>query len=214
MAIEILTDVIIPNRLWSKGVTGRLMRRNSRAQNLGGFMTINADWSNTLRQYTFGSVPLDKDDWASLAGLYEVSDAGTYGVLGQDPSDCSADHTTGVATLISAPAHTYQLKKRYTAAGSVQTRDRTIRHLKVAGFELKISGVTKVFGVDYTPAENTGVVTIPSDPVASTVTWSAIFYVPVHFRDDNLDWELTVAGSEDQRRFTGPTCVFDEVREQ
>lgn len=45
------------------------------------------------------------------------------------------------------------------------------------------------------------------------LSWSGEFYVPVHFRDDNLEWELAVAGRSDARMVTIPSCFLDEIRE-
>jgi uncharacterized protein (TIGR02217 family) len=211
VSIQILTDVIVPNSLWSVGVQGRQIRRNARAQSQSGVMAINIIWSHTLRQYTFGSVPLTIDQWQTLEGLYEVTDAGAYGFLAQDPKDFTADDTTGKLSLISGT--TYQLLKRYTSIGSAQYRDRTIRHVKAVGFVLKLSGTPLTLTSDYTFNADTGVVTIPSTPAAANLSWSGLFYVPIHFASDEIEWELVAGGSEDQRYLAGPQIVFDEVRE-
>jgi hypothetical protein len=93
------------------------------------------------------------------------------------------------------------------------TRDRTIKYVKASGFELKISGVTQTFGVDYTLSAFTGVATIPSDPAASAVTWASVVYVAVHFRDDTIQWELVAGGAESQRLVRGPNVVLEEVKQ-
>ena len=56
--IPVLADVIAPNSLWSATVRGTHRRKNRRAQNIGGFQQINVLWSNTLRTWEFGTVPL------------------------------------------------------------------------------------------------------------------------------------------------------------
>lgn len=51
-------------------------------------------------------------------------------------------------------------------------------------------------------------------PQASeAMTWGGDFYVPVHFIDDNLDWEMVRGGPAATRLVTGPSCVLMEVRE-
>ena len=52
-------------------------------------------------------------------------------------------------------------------------------------------------------------------PQASeSLTWSGQFYVPVHFRDDFIDWDLVRPGpDEDARLLAGPSVVLREVRE-
>lgn len=212
MAIEILTDVILPNLVWSKGVRGAQVRKNQRAESGSGIPSVNILHDTTKREFTFGTVPMFIEAWQALEGAYEVTDAGAYGCLLQDPKDPSASHETGRVTLISAPAHTYQMVKRYTSVGSSLTHDRIIRHVHAGNFELKVSGTPLVTPDDYTFDANTGVITIPSDPAPGTVTWASIIYVPVHFTDDRLEWELIVAGNEDQRMFAGPTVVVEEVK--
>jgi len=46
-----------------------------------------------------------------------------------------------------------------------------------------------------------------------TLTWSGNFYVPVHFANDDIDWELVAAGQSDIRFLAGPSVVLHEVRE-
>jgi uncharacterized protein (TIGR02217 family) len=213
--IVILTDIVAPNSLFEAGVGGRNTRRNVRGENTGGIINANAIWSNTKRSFTWGTVPHTIAVWQTLEGLFEVTWAGVYGFLLQDPKDPSLDHTAGKATLISAPAHTYQLVKRWTAIGSspAATYDRKIKYLRASGFELKIAGVTKTLTADYTFDPLTGVVTIPADPAAGDVSWSGVPYVPVHFRDNEIEWELVVAGPETSRRVRGPRVVLDEVKQ-
>lgn len=45
------------------------------------------------------------------------------------------------------------------------------------------------------------------------LTWSGRFYVPVHFRNDDLEWELVVAGPEAGRMVVIPQTFLDEIRE-
>lgn len=210
MSIIVLSDVIAPNSLWSSGVRGKQIRRNQRVQVSSGEMQINVGWSQTLRQYEIGSVPLSVDQWQSLEGLHEVTEGGAYGFLLQDPKDSAVIDATGKATLIDAGAHTYQLVQRRTAAGSVRTHDRVITRPRAAGFVLKISGTPTA---SYTLDVDTGIVTIPAGPAFATVSWSGIFYVPVHFESDDIDWELVRAGGAETRLVAGPSVLLTEVRE-
>jgi uncharacterized protein (TIGR02217 family) len=210
MSITVLSTVIAPNSLWSAGARGKQKRRNSRVEVQSGESQINIGWSRTLRQYEIGTVPLTVDQWQALEGLHEVTEGGAYGFLLQDPKDCSATAVMGKATLISALAHTYQLIKRYTSVGSALTKDRVITRPRAAGFIVSISG-TPTAG--YTLDVDTGIITIPADPAAANVTWSGVFYVPVHFVSDEIDWDLAVAGPADTRLMAGPSVVLAEVPE-
>lgn len=208
--IPILADVIAPNNLFSADVRGKQMRRNQRAQNQGGRMQINVGWTNTLRQFSVGTVPLSVDRWQALEGLYEATDAGASGFLMFDPKDCSASIDTGRAIAADSSDPTYQLIKRYTSVGSTRSKDRTITRPKLAGFVLYVLGVPEP---TYTLDVETGVITIPSDPAFGDISWSAPFYTPVHFEDDNIDWTLLIAGPADTRMMSGPNVLVTEVRE-
>lgn len=48
---------------------------------------------------------------------------------------------------------------------------------------------------------------------SDALTWTGSFYVPVHFENDQIDWELVVAGAADSRYLAGPSVLLTEVRE-
>jgi uncharacterized protein (TIGR02217 family) len=208
MSITVFSDVILPNNVLAAGVRGKQIRRNTRVTSQSGKMQINVDWSRTRREYELGTVPMSISAWQTLEGLHEVTEGGAYGFLMQDPKDFTVLITEGVASLVTGT--TYQLKKRYTAAGSSRTKDRTITRPLAAGLTLLTSGVPVA---SYTLDSTTGRVVIPSAPSAATLTWSGKFYVPVHFLSDEIDWELAVAGPADARMLTGPSVVLQEVME-
>lgn len=207
MALTVYSDVIVPNNILTAGVQGKNMRANTRVP-LGdtGFMTINAVWNNSLRQYTLGVAPMSLTNWQAIQALFEVTKGGAYGMLLEDPVDHSC--TTGVATLVSAGV--YQLWKRYTNAASSRFHDRKITRPRLAGFAITTSGTPIT---SYTLDVTTGQITIPSAPSAATLAWTGLFYVPVHFMEDSIDWDLVAGGSDDQRFLAGPSVVLSEVRE-
>lgn len=45
------------------------------------------------------------------------------------------------------------------------------------------------------------------------LTWSGSFYVPVHFANDEIDWEMVRTGPRDTRLMAGPSVTLQEVRE-
>lgn len=211
MSIPILSDVIAPNSLWSATVRGKLMRRNRRGANLGGFQQINVLWSNTLRSWEFGSVPLSLAVWKTLQALYEVTDAGASGFLLHDPQDCIVTVDYGAAINYDTSDNTYRLVQRITSPGGTRTHDRTITRPDANSFRLFINGVEEL---TYTLDDETGIIIIPSDPLPSSISWSGRTYVPVHFTDDEIDWDLVIAGPADQRMFAGPRVMLEEVREE
>jgi len=46
-----------------------------------------------------------------------------------------------------------------------------------------------------------------------TLTWAGNFYVPVHFANDDIDWEMVKGGAASARMLAGPNVVLNEVRE-
>jgi len=148
--------------------------------------------------------------WQAMEGLHEVTDGGAYGFLALDPKDSRVTYANGVATLVNAGAHTYQLWKRYQSVGSTRTKDRKITRPILSGFGLRVAGVTES---SFTLDVETGIIVIPSDPVASSITWQGPFYVPVHFEEDDIDWDLVVAGQIGARYVTTPNVTLTEVLE-
>ena len=45
------------------------------------------------------------------------------------------------------------------------------------------------------------------------LTWSGRLYVPVHFANDVIDWNLVAGGSEEGRFYAGPSVMLEEVYE-
>jgi uncharacterized protein (TIGR02217 family) len=211
MTITIYSDVILAaNVISAAGLRGKNMRRNTRSMLPNGQERINIDWDRTLRQYEMGFIPMAASVWQTIEGLHEVTEGGAYGFLLQDPKDGAASYAVGLVTGITST--TFQLKKRYTSIGSTRTKDRTIKRPLASPFAVKISGVVTA-PANYTLNTTTGVLTIPAAPSAATVTWEGMFYVPVHFGNDDIDWELIAGGSEGNRLLAGPSVVLNEIRE-
>jgi Uncharacterized conserved protein len=210
MSITVLDDVILPTGITAVGVTGSNVRKNERSITLSGERHVNQLWSRTERHYTLGTVPLTLDQWQDIETIHEITEGGAYGFLMEDPKDCRMTTTHGKATLVSAPAHTYQLIQRKFLTGTSRTKDRNITRPKAADFILYLSGVPTL---SYTLNVNTGVVTIPADPTATNVTWSGSFYTPVQFENDEIDWTLVKGGSPLSRLMAGPNVMLIEVRE-
>lgn len=209
--IPILADVIAPNTLWSATVRGKLLRKNRRASNIGGFQQINVLWANSLRSWEFGTVPMPLSVWKTLQGLYEVTEAGASGFLLHDPQDCVVTVDYGRAINYDSSDNTYRLIQQITSPGGTRTYDRTTTRPDANSFRLFVDEVEEV---TYTLDDETGVLTIPSDPLYTSITWSGRTYVPVHFTDDEIDWDLVIAGPAEQRVFAGPRVMLEEVREE
>lgn len=214
MPIQVFNDVFLPNSVISSGVRGKNMRQNTRSMNQGGFEQINVNWTKTLRQYEIGTVPMRIEQWRDIETLHEITDGGAFGFLMEDPKDCIITRQFG---LVGTPAPVngvtpagLQLYKRSIDARSQRYRDRAITRPQLASFALFQNGVALAPG-SYTLNADKGLLTIGADP--ASLTWSGRFYVPVHFVDDFIDWDLIAPGGVDQRFLAGPSVVLQEVRE-
>jgi uncharacterized protein (TIGR02217 family) len=211
MAITVLSDVILSNRVIRAGVRGKQLRRNSRVTTDSGAEYANVVWAQTLRQYEVGIKPMRRETWMDIEALHEVTEGGAYGFLMEDPKDNEVTVANGKAYSLTST--TFQLYKRYLDSGSSRYKDRKITRPRAASFTIYNSGVA-IPGGSYTLNAETGVVTIPSAPTASNLTWAGGFYVPVHFMDDSIDWEMVLAGPVvDGRLLAGPSTVLVEIRE-
>lgn len=214
MPIQVFNDVFLPNSVISSGVRGKNMRNNTRTRNQGGFEQINVNWTKTLRQYEIGTVPMKLEAWQAIETLQEITDGGAFGFLMEDPKD---SHVTRANGLVGTPAPVngvvpagLQLYKRSTDARSQRYRDRAITRPDSASFSLFQNGILMAPGT-YTLDVTKGLLT--TSAAAESLTWSGKFYVPVHFLDDFIDWDLIAPGGVDQRFLAGPSVVLQEVRE-
>jgi uncharacterized protein (TIGR02217 family) len=208
MPIIVLSDVILSNSVISAGVRGKNMRLNARVPVDSGDETIKIVWSRTMRQFELGTVPMRISQWQAIEALHEITEGGAFGFLMSDPKDNVV--STGVASAVSSTV--FQLQKRYIDVGSSRYKDRIITRPRAAGFVITNSG-TPISGASYTLDVTTGRITIPSAPTAANLAWSGPFYVPVHFMEDTIDWDLIAGGSSDQRLLAGPSVVVQEIRE-
>jgi uncharacterized protein (TIGR02217 family) len=215
MTIPVFADVILGDRVIAAGVRGKNIRRNERNTQINGAGYINVVWDQTLREFEIGFRPMLREAWQDIETLQEITDGGASGFLMQDPKDFRVDAGGGVVTALTSG--TYQMWKRYTHAASSRTKDRKITRPRAAGLVVNVSGVPiddtgspAGYDLDVT----TGILTISSAPAAAAVTWTGLFYVPVNFMSDYIDWTmLRPASDEDQRLLAGPSVILQEIRE-
>jgi hypothetical protein len=113
-----------------------------------------------------------------------------------------------------ADARIMQLYKRYREPISQRFKDRKItRPRAVNGADFRQRRIRQPV-CNYTVNEQTGIViTFLSTRTAANLSWTGLFYVPVHFLDDSIEWHLEIAGPADSRFLAGPSVVLQEVRE-
>jgi uncharacterized protein (TIGR02217 family) len=214
--VEVLSTLVLKNKVLSAGLQGRLMFQNRRTQQVSGHMSVNAMWEQMLHEYDMSTIQLQRADWQYIQTIHRLTGGGHKGFLLEDPADYKStttavdSSTSGV--VVGLTSTTFQLYKRYTETQSALYADRKITRPNATGFSVLVSGVA-LGGGDYSLNANTGIVTIASAPSASDVTWVGRFYVPVHFQSDMVDWQLEVPGPEEVRFYSGPNVVLQEIRE-
>jgi hypothetical protein len=139
--IVVLSDVIVPKGVIVAGVSGTLSRQNGRGRNQGGFASVNVIRDVTLRSWQVGTGPMKLADAERLFGIYEVTDAGAYGMLLEDPIDSTVTVENGALMGYMAGVESgtvgfgngtpnYGFRKVYTARGSALKRARALTRVK------------------------------------------------------------------------------------
>lgn len=181
----VLNDVILPEVVVAAGLRGKNVRMNQRASNQAGYMQANIVWTQTLRRYEVGYVPMLLAAWAALQGMFEVTEGGAYGFLMLDPADRNASAAEGllrgyttadvgaIGTGYGVPV--YHLFKRYTSLGSTRTKDRRITRPKSAiavtraGAAVTVGASAGNISINY----DTGAVTFVADTSESLTSLTA-----------------------------------------
>lgn len=310
MTIIVYDDVIFPSGLILAGATGTLSRKNARSSNQGGFEDIGVINDRTKRSYMVGTMPVRVSDAEAVVGIYEVTDAGAYGMLFEDPIDSTIAAANGALMGYMAGVESgvvgfgnggplYGLRKVYIAQGSTRSRARPVTRPKgvpsllragapvtigaaagnasisagpsyvtfVADASRSVSSVTvgattqitlasalpgvaiggklwidTLSGADAALLNNLShtvtnisggglnVYTLSTNTAGKTITagsgqgrkypqptealaWSGNYYVPVHFRDDDINWDVANQGPIGARLLTLPDIYLDEVIE-
>lgn len=214
MAIEVLSALVLKNRVLASGVTGRLMFQNRRISQVGGFMSINSMWEEMLHEFDWSTVPLRRADWQYMQTVHIITGGGHKGFLMQDPTDyqaaTTANDSTTYGVVVALGGNEYQAYKCYQETASGLTAIRKITRLRASTLGLRVLDVPTAYTVD----DETGRFTIASAPDAEDVRWTGNFYVPVHFQSDTVDWSMVISSQDPDARFTlSSSVVVSEVRE-
>lgn len=174
-SLTVYSDVIMPTEIMAAGVRGKNIRRNTRTPARNGRMQVNVDTDITQRQFEFGAVPMLIEQWQTIEGIHEVTDAGAFGFLTQDPKDNTAPIGAGLlypytTALVGAlglgyGVPSYRLYKRYSAIGTTRTKDRRISR-PAAAVPITRAGSPVTYGASAGNAAldvDTGTVTFVAD---------------------------------------------------
>jgi uncharacterized protein (TIGR02217 family) len=136
--VAVLADVLLPEPIVElAGLRGRNSRNNRRTANQAGYVQANIVWTETLRRYELGFIPMTQAEWQTIEAIHEVTAGGAYGFLMLDPKDSAVAAAAGLLQPLLAGANvgtighgyglpTYQLHKRYQVMDGTRTRDRRI----------------------------------------------------------------------------------------
>jgi uncharacterized protein (TIGR02217 family) len=136
-------------------------------------------WAHARARYSVPSGILKAAAFADILAAFHACQGRLHGFRFKDRSDYQV---TAAEDLVEISSTTFQLVKRYTAAG--QTRVRTIAK-PVAGTVKVWDGITEITA-GWTIDTTTGIVTFAEAPIY-TPAWTGEFDVPVRFDTDAFD---------------------------
>ena len=168
--------------------------------------------------------------------------AGSTVSIGTAPSNISVNNATGQVTFV-ADASQSIVQISNGATTTLEFSDASLVSLFSVGGRVWVDGVAgtgstlingkshEIVGKDeslFTLTINlntSGLIFVTGDPFldggtarkypqpTETLTWAGSFYIPVHFANDEIDWEMVVAGDYAGRIVAGPSVMLQEIRE-
>ncbi len=151
----------------------------------------------------------------SSAGQFTIDPTTGIVTIHEDASAYLTSATVGATTLLDfglgsfaslfATGGRVWLQGVVGTAASVLT-DKSHEVLSVSGNTLTIN--TPTTGLTVTSA-----LAMRYPQPSDTLTWSGEFFVPVHFMEDEIGWDLARPGDMQDRLIAGPSVVLQEIRE-
>ena len=187
------------------------------------------------KRYTYGARTTDRLITRPMASPAVLRAAGAV-VVGSGASQISQDLTTGTITFVADASQS--IFSITPGASTVLTfaNNSGIQAAIAVGQRIYITGVTgtaaaALNGLSHlvtaedtvaftlTIATNTvglagtGGIAAKYPQASETLTWTGSFYTPVHFANDDLEWDIVRSGPEETRLTAGPQVTLVEVRE-
>lgn len=159
----------------------------------GGAVTIGASAGNASINYDTGTVTFVADSTESITSIT----VGATTVL-------NFASGAGIVAAMSVGQRVYLSGISGTAATTLNSLSHAITAKGASS--LTISTVT-------TGLTATGGTAEKYPQSTEALAWTGSFYVPVHFADDSIDWEMLRSGEYEGRLLAGPSVVLMEVRE-
>ena len=162
----------------------------------------------------------------------QIKRGGATVTLGAGAGQAAIDYDTGAVTFVAdsssavtavAVGATTQVTLTAALAG-VSVGERLYLSGLVGTIDATLNGtshaITNIAGTVYTLTVNTTGMAWSSGgsgyaypQSTESLTWQGDFYVPVHFANDEIDWDMISGGPASGRLIAGPTVMLNEVRE-
>lgn len=156
-------------------------------------LTVGTDPGNIAIDYTDGTVTFVADATQEILTVT----TGTNTVL-------EFANDTGMVAAVSESNRVYITGVTGTAAQSLNGKS----HLVTVK-----SGNTITIAVNTATLEASGGTASKYPQPTDSLQWQGKFYVPVHFANDEIDWEMMLGGLEAGRIVAGQSVVLQEIRE-
>lgn len=151
----------------------------------------------------------------SGAGQFTINASTGVVTINEDASAYMASATLGATTTIDfgtgSFAGLFFTGGRVWLQGVVGTASAVLANKSHE--VLSVSGNTMVINTSTTGMTLTNALGMRYPQPTDTLTWRGEFYVPVHFMEDEIDWDLARPGDMEDRLIAGPSVVLQEIRE-
>jgi uncharacterized protein (TIGR02217 family) len=161
----------------------------------GSPVTIGASPGNASVNYDTGTVTFVANASQSITSIT----VGATTVL-------TFANSTGMVAAMSVGQRVYLSGITGTAATTLNSLSHAITAINTGAFTITISTVT-------TGLTATGGTAYKYPQASEALAWTGSFYVPVHFADDSIDWDMVRSGGYDTRLLSGPSVMLLEIRE-
>lgn len=153
--------------------------------------------------------------YGSSAGQFSIEQATGIVTIHEDASAYLASATVGATTVLDfgtgSFASLFATGGRVWLQGVVGTAASVLANKSHE--VLSVSGNTLTINTATTGLTLTNALAMRYPQPSDALTWSGEFYVPVHFMEDEIDWDLARPGDMQDRLIAGPSVVLQEIRE-
>jgi uncharacterized protein (TIGR02217 family) len=159
----------------------------------GGAVTLGASAGNAAIDYTTGVVTFVADTSEAMSSIT----VGASTIL-------NFSSGAGIVAAMSVGQRVYITGVTGTAASTLNSLSHAITAKGASSLTISTTttGLTASSGTAF------------KYPQASeALAWTGRFYVPVHFADDYIDWDIERPGTFDNRLVSGPSVLLNEIKE-